>query len=707
MINTRNINESYAVLESANSRRIILPKLMETAGVEADENVRVLKFRFPKTVDGADLAQMQVRINYINSRGEKGQYIVTDLKPYTHDETYVTFSWSFSRLVTKYKGITKFVVCAVRTDSDGTVRVKWNTSLSQIRVLEGLEVSEPVIPPEDSDIVAQLIGAAQGYANSAEESAKKAEQAAANGIHGKVSYYNTVEEMKQDEKLKDGVTVLTLGYYSPGDGGGALYAVRSISSEPFYKKVALNNGLTAELQSGAQLNVMQLGCRNDESEDCAAILQPIIDSLEEEEAIILYFPVGKYKFAKTLTVHKTVSMFGQESSIQSYAGAESEFIAAPNNSVLSFQDSEIIDADAIDANSYHHKTFKNLTIISNSYFLKEDRTNTPRGNRPEKPVFEETIRYNGQNGLHVHGYGSIVDSCCVIGFSGVGILSEQYNYLYKNFTSQCRTGVHLKRADNTVAHHRSILAVNAITISSAHNHITDFRCDSIFGDAMVLDSYARSNNITMYTCDYAWNAAIKLVTAGGNTFTNLSLRAGVEYAGWDADSIPREELSKACAVCIDSQSNSNSIIGVPAIQGTAYDDQSIQDAKVPSVQVVFNGYSAGNTIEYYRNGTENASEPFVLSLDNLLKLARTQADSPECTLIHGGNTYRSRVYPAYTPELKDVIRKNMYVNGVRVYATAVSGVIPKQIGAITVGADGNIYMAKGTNAQEDWVKMNV
>lgn len=178
MINTRNINESYAVLESANSRRIILPKLMETAGVEADENVRVLKFRFPKTVDGADLTQMQVRINYINSRGEKGQYIVTDLKPYTHDETYVTFSWSFSRLVTKYKGITKFVVCAVKTDSDGTVRVKWNTSLSQIRVLEGLEVTEPVIPPEDSDIVAQLIGAAQDFANSAEGSAVRAEEAA-------------------------------------------------------------------------------------------------------------------------------------------------------------------------------------------------------------------------------------------------------------------------------------------------------------------------------------------------------------------------------------------------------------------------------------------------------------------------------------------------------------------------------------------------
>lgn len=549
---------------------------------------------------------------------------------------------------------------------------------------------------EEHNVAAQLISS---FSDASEETGDSE-------LLSKLSYYNTVAQMQQAQGLQDGDVVLTLGYHSVGDGGGALYIVRSSSSAPFYKKITLVGGLTAELQSGESLNVMQLGCKGDNSEDCAAILQPIINSVGENDAIILYFPVGTYKFNTTLTVHKTASLVGQEGSVQSYVGDTSEFIATPNNSVLSFEGSAIVNDDAIDANSYHRKTFKNLTIISDSYYLLEDRTNTPRGNRPENPVFEETITYAGQNGLHVHGYGSIVENCCVIGFSGVGILSEQYNYLYKNFTSQCRCGVQLKRADNTVSHHRAVLGANAITISSAHNHITDFRCDSIFGDAMVLDNYAQANSINMYTCDYAWNAAIKLSTASNNTFTNLTLRSGIEYAGWDADSVPREELSKACSVCIGSQSHSNSITGISARQGSGYDDQSIQDAKIPSVQAVFNGYSSGNTVEYNRSEIEGTSEPFVLPLEKLLKLARTQADSPECILKYNGNTYRSRVFPAYTTELRDVIRKNMYVDGVRVYATSVDGVIPKAVGAITVKSDGSIYMAKGTGSADDWVKIS-
>lgn len=178
MINTRNANELYATLESVNSRKIILPKLMETAGVESDENVRTLKFKFPKIVDGVDLTQMQVRINYMNSRGEKGQHIVTDLAPYSSDEDYVTFSWNFSRLVTHHKGVTKFIVCAIKTDDDGKIITEWNTALSQILVLEGLEAENPEISPEEEDIVAQLVSVCQSSAEEAAASAKKAEEEA-------------------------------------------------------------------------------------------------------------------------------------------------------------------------------------------------------------------------------------------------------------------------------------------------------------------------------------------------------------------------------------------------------------------------------------------------------------------------------------------------------------------------------------------------
>lgn len=162
----------YAVLLNPCSRTIVIPPMF-TAGVQFDRNVKELKFKFPKIVDNIDFTQSVVRINFSNSRGEKGQYIVTDLEVYTHDENYVTFTWKFSPLVTKYPGSVSFLVCAVRTEEDGEVITDWNTRLANICVYPGLEVPNPEIPPEAYDEIGQIIGAAQDYANQAEAAAQE------------------------------------------------------------------------------------------------------------------------------------------------------------------------------------------------------------------------------------------------------------------------------------------------------------------------------------------------------------------------------------------------------------------------------------------------------------------------------------------------------------------------------------------------------
>ena len=169
--------QEYCTLEPV-SRKLTLTEPQRIAGVESDENVRGLKFKFPKAVEGADFTQMQLRINYINSRQEKGQYIVTDLKPVEGEEDYITFTWPFSRLVTHYRGYTKFVICAVKTDESGTITAEWNTALAQMRVLEGLEVDNPEISPEEKDVIAQLISICQSSADEAAQSAQQAQEEA-------------------------------------------------------------------------------------------------------------------------------------------------------------------------------------------------------------------------------------------------------------------------------------------------------------------------------------------------------------------------------------------------------------------------------------------------------------------------------------------------------------------------------------------------
>lgn len=171
------MQEEYCTVDPI-SRKLTLTEPQRIAGVESDENVRGLKFKFPKIVEGTDFTQMQLRINFINSRQEKGQHIVTDLKPLEGEEGYITFTWPFSRLVTHYRGYTKFVICAVKTDENGTITAEWNTALAQMRVLEGLEVDDPEINPEEKDVIAQLISICQDSADDAAQSAQQAQEEA-------------------------------------------------------------------------------------------------------------------------------------------------------------------------------------------------------------------------------------------------------------------------------------------------------------------------------------------------------------------------------------------------------------------------------------------------------------------------------------------------------------------------------------------------
>lgn len=169
--------QEYCTLEPV-SRKLTLTEPQRIAGVESDEYARGLKFKFPKIVDEIDLTQMQLRINFMNSRQEKGQYLITDVKPSDTDADFITFSWPFSRLVTKYRGLTKFVVCAIKTDPDGTITAEWNTALAQLRVFEGLEVDEPAVTPEEKDIISQLIAICQAAVVDSEASAQEAQDAA-------------------------------------------------------------------------------------------------------------------------------------------------------------------------------------------------------------------------------------------------------------------------------------------------------------------------------------------------------------------------------------------------------------------------------------------------------------------------------------------------------------------------------------------------
>ncbi len=127
----------------ADTRTMIIPDTERIFGVMSDEKGERKYFRCKRFVgNGIDLSKLSLRIVFQNASGlETGRdkYIVTDLA--TDGEDYVTFSWELSRKVTAYKGIISFVVCAIKTNSDGKITNEWNTTLANGIVLEGLEAN--------------------------------------------------------------------------------------------------------------------------------------------------------------------------------------------------------------------------------------------------------------------------------------------------------------------------------------------------------------------------------------------------------------------------------------------------------------------------------------------------------------------------------------------------------------------------------------
>lgn len=152
------VKEGIYITVDPETRQMTVPEEYSILGVESDEKTERVWFQFPKVVgDNIDLTTLQLRVNYQNANNETDQYIIDDVE--ADEDGNITFSWLLSRKVTKYQGVVRFIVCAVKVESgsDATITNEWNTTLAQATVLEGLEIGD--IQPEQSemDVIAQLM----------------------------------------------------------------------------------------------------------------------------------------------------------------------------------------------------------------------------------------------------------------------------------------------------------------------------------------------------------------------------------------------------------------------------------------------------------------------------------------------------------------------------------------------------------------------
>lgn len=111
---------------------------------------------------------------------------------------------------------------------------------------------------------------------------------------GAVWGYDSVADMKSATNLTDGSSALTKGYYTPNDGGSALYHITDTTPTGFYE--TLDNGLYAELIAD-EINVKQVGLKGDGVTDEWSKFKALLDSYAGTKIHVL-FPEGLYRFEK-------------------------------------------------------------------------------------------------------------------------------------------------------------------------------------------------------------------------------------------------------------------------------------------------------------------------------------------------------------------------------------------------------------------------
>lgn len=178
--------ESDICTIDAKTRDIFVPSTIVVGGVQSDKNAERIKFSCPKIVgDNLDLSKFSVRINFENVSSVdfnvsiKDQYICDDVAV---DGENVTFSWLIGRNAARYMGTVRFIVCAVKTDSDSNISVEWNTAIAEVPVLEGIEIDQPQIGQEEKDVINQLLDLTKNTSAEAVQNVNSAKEQAIKDI---------------------------------------------------------------------------------------------------------------------------------------------------------------------------------------------------------------------------------------------------------------------------------------------------------------------------------------------------------------------------------------------------------------------------------------------------------------------------------------------------------------------------------------------
>lgn len=250
--------------------------------------------------------------------------------------------------------------------------------------------------------------------------------------HAKI--YTNVQDMINDATVSDGGYAQTLGYYTAGDGGGAMYR---FSKSPSDFSIEVSNALNAVPEIAKQIvNVRQFGIKGDGKTDCSEIVNKLAKNYG------LYFPAGTYLVSKQLDIYNGI--YGQSGTAE-----QSEYTKAPISSATTFVSSIASTKDtAVIVNHGEAATFKqfNIKLNSNESGLIDAGTYTTQINdvliTNLKEAYGVKIDRQGSRASSIHGL--VVEADLTVNAESVGLyyLTGTDQLLDSYWAMGCHTGIH-------------------------------------------------------------------------------------------------------------------------------------------------------------------------------------------------------------------------------------------------------------------------
>ena len=234
-------------------------------------------------------------------------------------------------------------------------------------------------------------------------------------IAGKLSAIDTTNDFST---FSGSGVVVTRGYSTVGDGGGATYVIGQSGAPDNVTTFATANGMATLVSLNTEMNAEQLGIFPDGS-DCSTRFTTAINTAKSIGINKIVFGIGKYKFNAGITVPSRTIVEG------SFALYNADISIADENFMTVFDFSNV-PANTTCVTLSAWSALKNVHVSGNSYSVTVTRENV--SNTVPYAFWSETVGAANVTGINAIGFGVLIDKVHVSGMSNAGIVGPPMTF---------------------------------------------------------------------------------------------------------------------------------------------------------------------------------------------------------------------------------------------------------------------------------------